>query len=259
MPRGPQVSHGLRTTRWPGSRPLALGSETDDLCYDFMTRHVGDRGERGHRVVDVPVAEVPHHELRVRSADPRQDRSGDDPVRAGSGSRRRTWCSPNGFERSWRSRSSAGSGLTSTGSGGAPNTRGSHRGASSPRRSHHGPVGRGTVQARCPVSSYVRRARTRESPTRLAPDLDGCAGRAPVRRKESSGSAHRRSAGTVPAGGRADDGVVDPRPGRLVRRSGDRKRSRRAEYAVATGTSRGHAGLLDFRACERAPITRRSR
>ena len=45
-----------------------------------MARHVRERGERRHRVVEVSLAEVAQHELGVRSADPREDRPCHHPV-----------------------------------------------------------------------------------------------------------------------------------------------------------------------------------
>ncbi len=56
-------------------------SESHHLGHHLVARHVGERGEGGHRVVDVPVGEVAEHQLGVRTADPREDRPGDHPVR----------------------------------------------------------------------------------------------------------------------------------------------------------------------------------
>ena len=81
MPRGAQVSHGLSTTRWPTSRPRACRSEGHHLGDNLMAGDMRERGERRHRVVDVAGAEVPQHQLGIGAADPREDGSGDDPVR----------------------------------------------------------------------------------------------------------------------------------------------------------------------------------
>ncbi len=73
----PGVQHdALADVEAPG-----LGTERDDLGDDLVAGHVGERGEGGHRVVDVAGVEVTEHELGVGSADAREDGTGDHPVR----------------------------------------------------------------------------------------------------------------------------------------------------------------------------------
>ena len=81
MPRGPQVSQGLSTTRWPTSTPRASGPSSTTSGHHLVPGHVGERGERRHGVVHVALAEVAQHQLGVRAADAGEDRLGDHPVR----------------------------------------------------------------------------------------------------------------------------------------------------------------------------------
>ena len=80
MPRGAQVNHGLSTTRWPTSSPRASGPSGDDLGHDLVPGDVGQRGEGGHRIIDIARVEVAQHQLGVGAADTREDRPGDHPV-----------------------------------------------------------------------------------------------------------------------------------------------------------------------------------
>ena len=88
MPRGRHDSHGLRTTRWPTSKPVGLRTQLDHLGHHLVAHHLGERAEAAHGVVAVAVAEVEQDLLRVRPADPGEQRSGHQPVgaqRAGIG------------------------------------------------------------------------------------------------------------------------------------------------------------------------------
>ena len=120
MPRGPQVSHGLSTTlsRPP---PPGLGTEFHHLGHHLVSRDVGQRREGGHGVVDVAFAEVPHDELGVGSADPRQDGSGHHPVGSDLRASSMTCSRKAGRAESGRGRRPVPVAISS-GSGGAPKT-----------------------------------------------------------------------------------------------------------------------------------------
>ena len=60
---------------------LCRRPELDHLGDHFVTGHVREGRERRHRVVHVAVAEVTQHELRIGTADSREQRSGQHPVR----------------------------------------------------------------------------------------------------------------------------------------------------------------------------------
>ena len=72
----PRVEHDTL----PDIEPAGLGPERDDLGHDLVPGYVGERGEGGHRVVDVAGVEVAQHELGVGAADAREDRPGHHPV-----------------------------------------------------------------------------------------------------------------------------------------------------------------------------------
>ncbi len=119
MPRGPQVSHGLSTTRWPTSRPRASGPRATTSATTSWPGTWGSEEKAAIGLSMSPVLKSPSTSLASEPQMP--ERIGR--VSTQSGRTRRASsisCRPKGMPASMVSRSSWGVGRTSSGAGGAP-------------------------------------------------------------------------------------------------------------------------------------------